>query len=97
MRDAVPEPRLARPATARGLKEEARGAANGEKRDGETARILFAIKARDNLKAITITHGFRVYAASWLTALRPARPPLRSRIHIRVSARFLRGRADRFA
>lgn len=31
-----------------------------KKRDGETARILFAIKARDNLKAITITHGLRV-------------------------------------
>lgn len=32
----------------------------GKKRDGETARILFAIKARDNLKAITITHSLRV-------------------------------------
>ena len=35
-----------------------------EKRDGETARILFAIKARDNLKAITITHGLRVHTLS---------------------------------
>ena len=72
-----------------------------EKRDGETARILFAIKARDNLKAITITHGLRVYAVRWLTAL--AWSPLRSRTHIRASMVFcwlapplLRDR-DRFA
>lgn len=47
-------------------------ASEREKRDGETARILFAIKARDNLKAITITHGLGVYAVRCPTAASPA-------------------------
>lgn len=54
-------------------------ASEREKRDGKTARILFAIKARDNLKAITITHGLGVYAVRWLTAASPA--PRRDRGH----------------
>lgn len=56
-----------------------------KKRDGETARILFAIKARDNLKAITITHGLRVHTLSPSARSRSAIPS-----HV---ARF----ADRFA
>lgn len=61
-----------------------------EKRDGETARILFAIKARDNLKAITITHGLgpctlaaaasprsrtRSFFATWIVLRFSRRPP----------------------
>jgi len=59
-------------------------AREGEKRDGEAVRILFAIKARDNLKAITITHGLPSRVRAPLLAIArgltlpppPARPGL---------------------